>query len=164
MPRSRVQSDPGVPKLNPNAYSPGEAPANPNLHDVQFRFQPSFKWEGASAPHSMIAMKRSDNELMGMLSWHKNTGEIAMVQTMPEHRGRGIAAALWHTAHAMSQASRPREQIQGQQRLFEPPKANRLVPPQHSSQRTEEGNRWAHQVGGEIPPWQKVEMYGGAEY
>lgn len=142
---------------------PGTAQWNPNLHDVQFRFQPSHKWGNESTPHTLVATHRDTSEIMGSLAWHKNTGEIGMVATGAENRGRGIAAAMWHTAHAMSQASRPTEQIQGQGRLFDPGKANRVVPPQHSPYRTDEGNEWAHQVGGHIPPWKRVHLYGGAE-
>lgn len=152
---------PGPPKPNPTL--PGSAPANPNLHDVQFKLQRSHRWGGQSTPHTLVAVNRHSSEVMGSLSWHKNTGEIEMVQT-PEHaRGRGIAHAMWHTAHAMAQASRPSPQIQGQQQLFTTPKAERFVPPRHSAYRTDEGNRWAHQVGGHIPPWQRVNLYGGAE-
>lgn len=147
-----------APKSKPD--TPGQASFNPNLSGFQFRFTPSEGHKyGERTPHVVEAIGPTGG-LHGALEWHPSHGEIKSIVTHPAMGGRGIATAMWHRAHAVSQATRGTPPMQGQGKLFDAGKPNRIIPPRHSSQRTEKGNQWAHKVGGYLPPWQKVEMEG----
>jgi ribosomal protein S18 acetylase RimI-like enzyme len=74
-----------------------------------------------------------DYEKMGFLEWHKDTGEILSLKTHPKFRRMGVANTLFHEA---KEAARK----QG------------LVEPVHSADRSDEGDEWAKQAGGNVPP------------
>lgn len=84
--------------------------------------------------HSMVAFDSSGNEA-GSLAWgrsgtrSRNPGEIGYVHVQPEHRGNGLASAMYE--HAASSGIRPS--------------------PKHSPDRTDAGDGWAKRVGGRVP-------------
>jgi GNAT superfamily N-acetyltransferase len=73
-----------------------------------------------------------DNETIGRLEWHADRGEILGVHVDAPYRRMGIANTLFHEAkeHARAQG---------------------LTEPIHSNDRSDVGEAWAKQAGGEIP-------------
>jgi ribosomal protein S18 acetylase RimI-like enzyme len=69
---------------------------------------------------------------MGNIEWHKDSGEILSVHVYPSYRRLGVANTLFHEAHKAA-----REQG--------------LAEPKHSEDRSEMGDAWAKQAGGEVP-------------
>lgn len=63
------------------------------------------------------------------------TGEVMWVGTHPNHRRKGYARTLWD--HLVSEG----------------------VNPQHSAQRYPDGDKWAHAVGGHVPPLDTDSFY-----
>lgn len=147
---------PGQAVPNPNPETPGQGQINPHLSNYQFHFEQGEPGYGGYG-HTVTAYGPTGDP-HGIMQWHAAHGEITSVETHPSLQGRGLATALWHRAHAISQATRGTPPMQGQGQLFDPGKANRIVPPRHSKYRTVEGNRWAHKVGGYLPPWHRVTM------
>jgi ribosomal protein S18 acetylase RimI-like enzyme len=74
--------------------------------------------------------------VMGNIQWHKDTGEIISIGVKPSYRRLGVANTLFHEAHKAA-----REQG--------------LAEPKHSEDRSDEGDAWAKQAGGEVPPQKK---------
>ena len=74
--------------------------------------------------------------VMGNIEWHKDSGEILSVHVYPSYRRLGVANTLFHEAHKAA-----REQG--------------LAEPKHSGDRSDEGEIWAKQAGGEVPPRKK---------
>ena len=82
-------------------------------------------------------------DFMGQMSWHPESGEILSLEVKQEHRRKGVATSLYNFAH----------QTAAQQGI---------VAPRHSSERTPEGDSWAHSVGDSVPPLEKsIRHYGG---
>jgi ribosomal protein S18 acetylase RimI-like enzyme len=75
---------------------------------------------------------------MGNIQWHKDSGEILSVKVKNTYRRLGVANTLFHEAHKAA-----REQG--------------LTEPKHSADRSDEGEIWAKQAGGEVPPRMKYE-------
>jgi ribosomal protein S18 acetylase RimI-like enzyme len=73
---------------------------------------------------------------MGNIQWNKDTGEIISVGVKTRYRRMGVANTLFHEAHKVA-----REQG--------------LAEPKHSGDRSDEGEIWAKQAGGEVPPRKK---------
>ena len=76
------------------------------------------------------------NRGLGTLEWHARTGEILNVGVRRSARRLGVANTLFQEAHKAA-----REQG--------------LVAPVHSNDRSDEGEIWAKQAGGEVPPRKK---------
>ena len=75
--------------------------------------------------------------VMGDIQWHKDTGEITSIGVKPRYQRMGVANTLFHEAHKAA-----REQG--------------LAEPKHSEDRTDMGDSWAKQAGGEVPERMKV--------
>ena len=73
-----------------------------------------------------------ESEPMGEIEWHKDSGEILRVHVNEPFRRLGVANTLFHEAHKSA-----REQG--------------LAEPKHSEDRSDEGDAWAKQAGGEVP-------------
>lgn len=68
---------------------------------------------------------------VGHLMWGgENT--VHSIGVEPEHQRRGLATAMWNYGHEKNPHLR------------------------HDTDRTEEGDAWAHKVGGAVPPLNKV--------
>ena len=74
--------------------------------------------------------------VMGTIEWHKDTGEIVGVTVRSKYQRMGVANTLFHEAHKMA-----REQG--------------LAVPKHPADRSDMGEAWAKQAGGELPPRRK---------
>jgi ribosomal protein S18 acetylase RimI-like enzyme len=74
---------------------------------------------------------------LGNIQWHKDTGEIINVEVRHKYQRLGVANTMFHEAHKAA-----REQG--------------LTPPVHSEDRTDMGDAWAKQAGGEVPERMKV--------
>lgn len=110
---------------------------NPHLNDYEMRLHVD-----PHGFHAVDAVHRPTGSTAGRLDWrgdqhakrageaHK-AGEINMIDVKDQHRGRGLATAMWDYAHF--HATRQGSQING---------------PVHSETRSIEGNHWAHFVGG----------------
>jgi GNAT superfamily N-acetyltransferase len=81
----------------------------------------------------------AESRVMGDIQWHKDSGEILGVRVEEPFRRLGVANTLFHEAHKAA-----REQG--------------LAEPKHSEDRSEMGDAWAKQAGGEVPPkWKPKE-------
>lgn len=78
------------------------------------------------ANHRIIA--QHNNRRVGKMEWDIGTGDIQNVEVHPKHQRKGLATAMWHYAQDIS--------------------GNNVG---HSPVRTDEGDAWAHSVGGDIP-------------
>lgn len=103
--------------------------AHEHLNNLQFKYSnrahPMFPEE-----HEITAV--SDSGQVGRLVWDAEDGEISHLHVGEPVRRRGIATAMWETAH-------------------EEAKTRGITPPTHSSQRTQAGDSWARAVGGDVP-------------
>jgi ribosomal protein S18 acetylase RimI-like enzyme len=73
---------------------------------------------------------------MGNIQWNKDTGEIISIGVKRKYQRLGVANTLFHEAHKVA-----REQG--------------LAEPKHSEDRSDEGEIWVKQAGGEVPPRKK---------
>ena len=78
-----------------------------------------------------------DNQRMGRIEWSSKRGEIFNIDVAEPFRRLGVANTLFHEAHKAA-----REQG--------------LLEPVHSADRTDMGDAWAKQAGGEVPERIKV--------
>lgn len=127
--------------------------ANPSLSKLQF----SFKQAGGNRvmAHYPGRTGPDAHKPVGFIEWDKRTGEIMGVGTHPDFARTGLATVLMSQARAISAASQdPNKPMKGQRSLFRLPArgVKPIVAPQHSTVRTEAGDKWAHAVGGHIPP------------
>jgi GNAT superfamily N-acetyltransferase len=79
------------------------------------------------------------SRVMGNIQWNKDSGEIISIDVKPRYQRLGVANTLFHEAHKSA-----REQG--------------LAEPKHSDDRSDQGDAWAKQAGGEVPPmkdWKK---------
>ena len=129
MKQSPLPSDPNKPR---------------NLSGVQFRYFPSER----SGVHEMQAIapeapnKNSSSgkgQVVGTLQWDSKSGAVNWVRAHHDYRGLGIATTLWEKANKLSADTG-------------------IKAPKHSKHRTEEGEAWAKQVGGEMPPRSPYEL------
>lgn len=74
--------------------------------------------------------------VMGNIQWNKDSGEIVSVDVKSRYQRLGVANTLFHDARRAA-----REQG--------------LTEPKHSEDRSDQGDAWAKQVGGEVPPMKK---------
>lgn len=112
---------------------------NPHLNDY------SFQMLGTSPHqiHTVRAIHTPTGSDAGSFSWkgtdyaeryspgEGRAGEVEMIDVKDQHRGRGLATAMWDYAHF--HASR---------------EGSEIAHPVHSDNRSIEGNHWAHFVGG----------------
>lgn len=111
--------------------------SNPHLNDYEFRLNPQ-----PAGYHAVDAIHAPSGSYAGRLDWRAaghpdvrnngaTAGEVNMVEVKDQHRGRGLATAMWDFAnfHATREGSR-------------------INAPVHSEVRSIEGNHWAHFVGG----------------
>jgi ribosomal protein S18 acetylase RimI-like enzyme len=73
---------------------------------------------------------------MGNIQWNKDSGEIISIGVNRKFRRLGVANTLFQEAHKSA-----REQG--------------LAEPKHSEDRSDEGDAWAKQAGGDVPPQKK---------
>jgi ribosomal protein S18 acetylase RimI-like enzyme len=103
--------------------------AHENLSGLQFNFSTKEnQWSGDE--HEITAVANSGQ--VGRLVWDANDGEISHLHVGEKMRRRGIATSMWDTAH-------------------EEAETRGIIPPKHSSSRTEAGDAWARAVGGHVP-------------
>lgn len=74
---------------------------------------------------------------IGELTWSAKRGEILDVHVDPAHRRKGVATALLHAAHKVASMKN-------------------VLPPVHSNDRSDMGEKWAKAVGGQLPPRMKL--------
>ena len=132
MKQSPLPSDPNKPR---------------NLSEIQFRYTaPSNR--GFFAYHQLQAIapevKNRNSQtgkglVVGTLQWHPKTGDVNWVRTHQDYRGLGVATTMWEKANKLSADTG-------------------IKAPKHSKHRTEEGEAWAKQVGGEMPPRSPYEL------
>lgn len=71
------------------------------------------------------------------MQWRDEDGRIEHISVNNDMRRRGIATAMWNRAHQLAE--------------------ERGIPaPQHSPQRTPDGDAWAKKVGGNVPRLRKA--------
>jgi hypothetical protein len=113
--------------------------SNPHLNDYRFRLNAN-----PEGYHAVDAIHVPSGSHAGRLDWiSKNyaertggtPGEVNMIDVKDQHRGRGLATAMWDFAHL--HATRQDSTMNG---------------PVHSEIRSIEGNHWAHFVGGATMP------------
>lgn len=76
------------------------------------------------------------HERMGDMDWSPSTGEIASIGVHPKFQRLGVANTLFHESRRLA-----REQG--------------ITPPEHSSDRSKQGDAWAKQTGTPIPKKKK---------
>ena len=132
MKQSPLPSDPNKPR---------------NLSGVQFKYTAPSK-RGFFAYHQLQAIapdvKNRNSQtgkglVVGTLQWHPKTGDVNWVRTHQDYRGLGVATTMWEKANKLSADTG-------------------IKAPKHSKHRTEEGEAWAKQVGGEMPPRSPYEL------
>ena len=132
MKQSPMPSDPNKPR---------------NLSGVQFKYTAPSK-RGFFAYHQLQAIapevKNRNSQtgkglVVGTLQWHPKTGDVNWVRTHQDYRGLGVATTMWEKANKLSADTG-------------------IKAPKHSKHRTEEGEAWAKQVGGEMPPRSPYEL------
>jgi len=132
MKQSPLPSDPNMPR---------------NLSEIQFRYTAPSK-RGFFAYHQLQAIapevKNRNSQtgkglVVGTLQWHPKTGDVNWVRTHQDYRGLGVATTMWEKANKLSADTG-------------------IKAPKHSKHRTEEGEAWAKQVGGEMPPRSPYEL------
>lgn len=132
MKQSPLPSDPNKPR---------------NLSGVQFRYTAPSK-RGFFAYHQLQAIapevKNRNSQtgkglVVGTIQWHPKTGDVNWVRTHQDYRGLGVATTMWEKANKLSADTG-------------------IKAPKHSKHRTEEGEAWAKQVGGEMPPRSPYEL------
>jgi GNAT superfamily N-acetyltransferase len=99
-----------------------------NLNPQQFY---SLHHEPMKLTHRIIAHDSTGNEV-GTLQWNKQSKRVHWVGVDKEHRRQGIASHMWDYAHQVSEE------------IGKPG-------PKHSNVRWNEGDAWAHSVGGNLP-------------
>ena len=118
-----------------------------NLSGVQFKYTAPSK-RGFFAYHQLQAIapevKNRNSQtgkglVVGTLQWHPKTGDVNWVRTHQDYRGLGVATTMWEKANKLSADTG-------------------IKAPKHSKHRTEEGEAWAKQVGGEMPPRSPYEL------
>ena len=132
MKQSPLPSDPNKPR---------------NLSEIQFKYTAPSK-RGFFAYHQLQAIapevKNRNSQtgkglVVGTLQWHPKTGDVNWVRTHQDYRGLGVATTMWEKANKLSADTG-------------------IKAPKHSKHRTEEGEAWAKQVGGEMPPRSPYEL------
>lgn len=120
-----------------------------NLSGVQFRYFPPGKGGfgyhelRAIAPHAeqnqdlvsptgKVVSRGGRGIVLGTMQWHPKSGDVNWVRTHHDYRGLGVATTLWEKAHKLAADTG-------------------IKAPIHSKHRTDEGEAWAKNVGGEIP-------------
>ena len=102
----------------------------PRPDGPQFRyvFRPDIR------QHTLMAY--DDKGSMGNMEWTDHDGEITHLFVGEARRGEGIATSLWEKANRIAATS------------------DSIPVPQHSEDRTDDGDAWAHSVSDEwdIPP------------
>ena len=88
-------------------------------------------WQSGNAYHEVKAHDEEGNEV-GHLQWAPKTGKILDLYVTPVHRRQGVASALFNGAKGLASEY-------GVKR------------PQHSSDRSDQGDAWARAVGGRLP-------------
>ena len=97
--------------------------------DYTLKFKPAPE-DDDMANHAIIAQHKGRR--VGKMEWDIGTGDIQNLEVHPRHQRKGIATAMWKYAQDIS---------------------NHNVG--HSPVRTDEGDKWAQSVGGDIPPRSK---------
>ena len=104
---------------------------------IRFNRAGEYSNYGSSVHHLSIASDDTGGQEMGHIEWHKDRGEILRVHVDEPYRRMGVANTLFHEAKKAA-----REQG--------------LVEPTHSDDRSDMGDKWAKQAGGEVPPRYKA--------
>ena len=99
--------------------------AQDNLSPKQFNLY-FRKSDSSRGLHEVTAYKGDDQ--VGELKWRADTGEIHNIEVEGHHQREGIATQMYKYAQRQ-----------------------RVIRPQHSAVRTEEGDLWAQSVGGKLP-------------
>lgn len=101
-------------------------PRRDHLNSTQFK----YLFHDDTDEHEIMAFGNDGQR--GRLLWSDHDGEITHLHVGQNMRRSGIATAMWQTAH--DEAS-----------------DRGITAPEHSSQRTPEGDAWAQAVGGHVP-------------
>lgn len=83
--------------------------------------------------HKLEAYDEDFGDFTGVMEWHPKTGELKNIYVEPNYRRQGIATALWSEGRKIAQSQKG------------------VVAPQHSSDRTDEGDAWAQSTGDRLP-------------
>jgi GNAT superfamily N-acetyltransferase len=109
----------------------------------QFSYQMSFTPSDMGEHHKVTA--RLGETRVGFMKWDPDNGVIKDIQVHPEHRRKGVATAMWNFAQSQVKPQTPGVDY-----------ADDVKAPQHSTERTPEGDAWAKSVGGRIPKQTKA--------
>jgi len=103
--------------------------ASDNLSSKQFHVV--LDHHNGELSHTITAYTDRGNNA-GSMEWSKSSGQIEDLLVHPEARRQGVASHMWDLAQQVS-------------------KEARTPAPQHSPERTPDGDAWAKAVGGKLP-------------
>lgn len=102
---------------------------------LDYRFTPGTgEYSGRSTSHRVEAVVGGQS--VGHLDWNPHNGMVDMVKTGREHRGKGIATAMWGAAHV--HAAR-----------------HGVIPPKHSDVQFPDGKHWMNTMIAQSGPGKK---------
>lgn len=96
--------------------------------------------QGVTPPYHEVKVYDHEDDKVGNLQWHEDTGEILDIRVDPKHRRKGVATALLHTA----------TQLSGQYGV---------PAPQQSADRSDQGDAWSKSLGVPLPKRRTLEDY-----
>jgi GNAT superfamily N-acetyltransferase len=82
-------------------------------------------------PHFFVLSDKHSSQIISNMTLDTE-GKVSGVETHPKYQRQGLATKLWNYAAKRGDMGIPT--------------------PQHSTIRTEAGDKWAHKIGGEVPP------------
>lgn len=109
--------------------------AHENLSGYQFRFEKGNPKSpiGKETRHTVVA-ETDDGDYVGNLEWYsKGNNHISDLFVEANHRRQGVATGMWRYAHDMARTTRG------------------VQPPEHSPDRTNDGEAWAISTGRRVP-------------
>ena len=85
-----------------------------------------------SPGYHLIQVHDKAGDPIGHIQWLTKTGEIHSIRVASAYQRRGIATAMYHMANQLSDEYG-------------------VVKPKHSNDRSDQGDKWAKSVGGDLP-------------
>lgn len=122
-------------RLNPKQF--GSLTAHYSL-----RLPKNAPWEQNMVGYHEIKLFDKDSDQVGRLEWHKDRGEVLNINVHPEYQRKGVATAMWNMAHQLSSEYG-------------------VTPPQHSADRSDNGEAWAKTTGASLPKRLKLSDFPG---
>ena len=102
--------------------------AHEKLSEIQFDYT-TKDWGERRPIHRIQAVQGED--VVGSMHW--DSRKIRDLQVTEGHQRQGIGTQMWEEGHRLASENK------------------RIPAPQHSSDRTDAGDAWAHKVGGRVP-------------